>query len=122
MLESIHSSKVSEAANVFEFLETSNEDDEQKTPRKISIDTSSYVVSPDFSIDEGGLITPRRMSIDTTSYVVPSHFSTEETNTPRKKDLDTSSYVVSPDFSNKENDFPHKDEERGTARRDNKQN
>ena len=33
LLESIHSSKVSEAANVFEFLETSNEDDEQKTPR-----------------------------------------------------------------------------------------
>jgi len=66
-------------------------------------------------IDEGGLITPRRMSIDTTSYVVPSDFSAEETNTPRKKDLDTSSYVVSPDFSNREYDFPHKDEERGTG-------
>ena len=108
LLESIHSSKVSEAANVFEFLETSNEDDEQKTPRKMSIDTSSYVVSPDFSIDEGGLLTPRRMSIDTTSYVVPSDFSTEETNTPRRKNSDAS-------CSNKETDFPHKNEERGVG-------
>ena len=112
LLESIHSSKVSEAANVFEFLETSNEDDEQKTPRKMSIDTSSYVVSPDFSIDEG-LLTPRRMSIDTNSYVVPADFSSEETNTPKRQNFDTSSYVVSSDFSNNAHNFAQKDDGKG---------
>ena len=105
LLESIHSSKVSETANVFEFLETSNEDDEQKTPRKMSLDNSSFVVSPDFSINDDDIMTPRRMSIDTTSYVVPADFSSEEKETSRKQKLDTSSYVVSPDFANNPNSF-----------------